>query len=94
MASASLGYLDADRSAVVLVRATPHAPNPVEMGVRGMVPTLLTGLWRADDGTVFTTDREGYVRWNPDPWTEPQWQQQELDLVLRGIHGRLSLIHI
>ena len=84
---AALGYLDGDRSAVVLVRETPGAPTPVELGVRCVVPTLLTGLWRADDGTVFTADGQGFVRWSSDPWCGDRWQQQELDLVFHGVAG-------
>jgi hypothetical protein len=88
--SAALGYLDGGRSAVVLVRATPQAPTPVELGVRCLVPTLLTGLWRAPDGAVFTADRDGFVRWSADPWGDQGWQQQELDLVFHGVHGHTS----
>ncbi len=84
---AALGYLDGDRSAVVLVKESPGSPMPVELGVRCVVPTLLTGLWRADDGTVFTADRHGFVRWNADPWRGDSWQQQELDLVFHGVVG-------
>lgn len=88
--SASLGYLDRGRSAVVLVRPTPGARTPVELGVRCVVPTLLTGLWRADDGSVFVADRDGFVRWSADPWDDARWQQQELDLVFHGVQGASS----
>jgi len=88
MEAAALGYLDDGRSGVVLVRETPGASTPVELGVRCIVPTLLTGLWRALDGSVFTADRDGFVRWSANPWGDDRWQQQELDLVFHGVQGQ------
>lgn len=87
---AALGYLSADRSAVVLVRPTPVGPTPLAFGVRCVVDTLMTGLWRAPDGTVFTVDRDGVVRWAADPWNVDGWLQQQLDLCFLGVTGAAS----
>jgi hypothetical protein len=90
---AALGYLGPSQSAVVLVRPTPSDPSPLGFGVRCTVSTLMTGLWRAPDGTVFTVDRDGRARWAADPWDAEGWLQQELDLCFYGVTG-VSSSHV
>jgi hypothetical protein len=60
----------------------------VQLGLRLVLDTLLTGLWRDDAGRVWVVDGSGVVRWCDDPWSpEAAWGQQELDLAFEGVVG-------
>jgi len=86
--AAALGYLGPERSCVVLTAPGLPGGPPVRLGVRLVVDTLLTGLWRSPTGSVWVTDRDGWVRWSDDPWPDDaRWAQQCLDLAFRGIVG-------
>jgi len=86
--AAALAYVGPAESGVLLTRPGRPGGPPVELGLRLVRPTLLTGLWRSPAGRVWVVDRDGWVRWCDDPWPhDAPWGQLELDLAFRGVTG-------